>query len=197
MALIEIPARKGKAATVKKGQQIKLINTHGTQVVDTWAFNAADVSEFLSFPHTHTQTEHLIPRVGDVMVTNRRRPILTIVEDTSPGIHDTQCAACDRYRYALLGVEGFHDSCSDNLFASLSELGLTPSHTPQPLNAFMNIPISEDNSIAFEPTVSKAGDYLLFRAEMDLVVAFSCCPQDIVPINGPDCTPVDAHFEIA
>jgi uncharacterized protein YcgI (DUF1989 family) len=197
MALIEIPASKGNAALVKKGQSVKLINTHGTQVVDLWAFNSADSSEFLSFPHTHTQTEHVIPKIGDVMVTNRRRPILTLVEDTSPGVHDTQCAACDRYRYELLGVTGFHDSCSDNLTAALSALGLTASHTPQPLNTFMNIPIDENGKIAFKPTVSKAGDYVVLRAEMDLAIAFSCCPQDIVPINGPDCTPVECHFEIA
>jgi uncharacterized protein YcgI (DUF1989 family) len=129
-------------------------------------------------------------------VTNRRRPILTLVEDTSPGIHDTLCAACDRYRYELLGVKGHHDNCQDNLHAGLDELGLKAPETPAPWNMFMNIPVAPDHSIAFEPTVSKAGDYVLLRAEMDLVIAFSSCPQDIVPINGPDCNPVEAHFEV-
>ncbi|MEE9300072.1 MAG: urea carboxylase-associated family protein [Alphaproteobacteria bacterium] len=196
MSLIEIPARKGKAALVSKGQSVKLINTHGTQVVDTWAFNKIDMTEFMSMEHTRTALSAIIPKVGDAMVTNRRRPILTLVEDTSPGIHDTLCAACDRYRYELLGVKGHHDNCTDNLRAGLDELGLKAPGTPAPWNMFMNIPVAPDHSIAFEPTVSKAGDYVLLRAEMDLVIAFSSCPQDIVPINGPDCNPVEAHFEV-
>ncbi len=193
---VEIPARKGKAALVDKGQQVRLINTHGTQVVDSWAFNRADLSEFMSMAHTRTAIERVNPKVGDVMLTNRRRPILTLVEDTSPGIHDTLCAACDRFRYELLGCKQYHDNCADNLHAALSELGLMAPETPAPLNTFMNIPIQADGSISFEPTVSKAGDYVSFRAEMDIVIAFSACPQDIVPINGPDCKPVEAHFEI-
>ncbi|MCZ6720294.1 MAG: urea carboxylase-associated family protein, partial [Proteobacteria bacterium] len=173
-----------------------LINTHGTQVVDTWAFNKIDMTEFMSMEHTRTALSAIIPKVGDAMVTNRRRPILTLVEDTSPGIHDTLCAACDRYRYELLGVKGHHDNCTDNLRTGLDELGLKAPGTPAPWNMFMNIPVAPDHSIAFEPTVSKAGDYVLLRAEMDLVIAFSSCPQDIVPINGPDCNPVEAHFEV-
>ena len=83
-----IPARRGKAAKVKAGQTIKMINTHGTQVVDTWAFSSADLGEFMSMEHTRPHIGHIYPRTGDIMYTNRRRPILTIMEDTSPGVHD-------------------------------------------------------------------------------------------------------------
>jgi uncharacterized protein len=192
--LIEIPARRGKAVRVRQGQHLKLINTHGTQVVDTWAFNADDLHEFMSMEHTRPHIGRIIPKAGDVLYTNRRRPILTLVEDTSPGIHDTIIAACDRYRYKFLGVEGYHDNCTDNLHAALAELGLTPPEVPSPLNMWMNIPVAPDGRIDFLPTVAKPGDYVLLRAELNVIMAFSACPQDILPINGT--RPVEAHFQI-
>ena len=190
---ITIPARKGKAAFARKGQHVRVINTHGNQVVDTWAFNRADPKEFLSLEHTRAQTQSLFWKVGDALVTNRRRPILTIVADTSPGIHDSLCAACDRYRYELLGCTEYHDNCTDNLHAAMTELGVREPETPSPWNLFMNIPVG-DGRIQFLPTVSKPGDYIEVRAEMDCIVAFSACPQDIVPINGGK--PVEAHFAV-
>ncbi|MFI4988840.1 MAG: DUF1989 domain-containing protein, partial [Alphaproteobacteria bacterium] len=186
----------GKAAILRQGQSVRVINIHGSQVVDTWAFSLRDPREFMSMEHTHTSLLRLFPKAGDALVSNRRRAILTMTEDTSPGIHDTVIAACDRYRYELLGCTGYHDSCTDNLAAGLAELGMTPPETPSPLNLFMNIPVGKAGSLSFEPTVSKPGDYVTLRAEMDCVVAFSACPQDIVPINGKGCTPMDAEFEI-
>jgi len=103
-------------------------------------------------------------------------------------------AACDRYRYKFLGVEGYHDNCTDNLFSGMAELGLTPPEVPSPLNMWMNIPVAADGSISFQPTVSKAGDFVLLRAEMDVVMAFSSCPQDILPINSQK--PVECHFQV-
>ena len=197
-SLIEIPARRGKAAFVAAGQVITVINTHGEQVVDTWAFNRTDLSEFMSNEHTRAHSLHLIPKPGDIMRTNKRRPILTLTEDTSGGIHDTLIAACDRYRYAFLGVEDYHDNCADNLFAGMRELGLEPAEVPSPLNLFMNIPWKPDGQLGFEaPPRPVPGSYVRLRAEMDLVIAFSACPQDILPINGKAGKPVEAHFSIA
>lgn len=198
---VTIPARGGKAAFLEAGQRIRVINTHGQQVVDTWAFNRADLEEFMSMEHSRTFLSRIMARVGDSMATNRRRPILTLVEDTTvegdtAGIHDTLLAACDRYRYELLGCEGYHDNCTDNLAAALAELGLTRPETPSPWNLFMNIPVAADGSVAFVAPVSKPGDYVTLRAEMDCVVAFSACPQDVVPINGVNCTPTEAHFQV-
>jgi hypothetical protein len=122
--------------------------------------------------------------------------MLTVIEDTSGGIHDTMIAACDRYRYELLGCAGYHDNCTDNLAAGLAELGLTPPETPSPLNLFMNIPVIDGNAIEFRPPVSTPGSYIALRAEMDCVVAFSACPQDVIPINGTALRPTEAHFEI-
>ena len=195
-SLIAIPARRGKASLVARGQSVRVINTHGQQVVDTWAFRRGDLTEFMSMEHSRTSLGRIIPAVGQSMVTNRRRPILTLVGDTSGGIHDTLLAACDRYRYELLGCEEYHDNCTDNLAAALAELGLTPPETPSPWNLFMNIPVAPDGSVGFEPPVSRPGDHLTLRAEMDCVVVFSACPQDIVPINGVDCVPTEAHFQV-
>src|ERR1700728_3115302 len=89
---ILIPARRGKAAFVDRGQSVTVINTHGEQVVDTWAFNRSDLTEFMSMEHSRAGMQRLIPAVGDALLTNHRRPILTLSEDTSGGIHDTLMA---------------------------------------------------------------------------------------------------------
>ncbi len=191
-----IPARRGKAAIVVAGQKVKVINTHGQQVVDTWAFVHHDLGEFMSMEHTRATLVKMTPAMGDHLYTNRRRPILTLVEDTSPGIHDTLLAACDSYRYGLLGCSEYHDNCTDNLAAAMGALDLRAPETPSPLNLFMNIPWSEDGSLAFEPPMSKPGDYVVLEARLDLVIAFSACPQDILPVNGRAGTPTEAHFEV-
>jgi uncharacterized protein YcgI (DUF1989 family) len=191
-----IPARSGKAAFVARGQSIKVINTHGAQVVDTWAFNRSDLGEFMSMEHSRATHHHMIPRVGDALLTNRRRPILTLTEDTAGGIHDTLMAACDRYRYEELGHAGYHDNCTDNLASGLADLGLAPPETPSPLNLFMNIPWTDAGELSFDPPIPCPGSFVLLRAEMDLVIAFSACPQDILLINGTGRKPTEAHFEI-
>lgn len=192
--LIFIPARHGKAAFVKKGQRVKVINTHGTQVVDTWAFNANNLREFMSMEHLRVWTGHYRAKAGDALITNTRRPILKWLEDTSPGVHDTMMAACDRYRYQLLGCKTYHRNCNDNMWEAMIEAGFHPSETPSPLNLWQNTPIEPDGSISQRPTASKRGDYVLFRAEMDAVVCFSACPQDILPINSKN--PKSAHFQV-
>lgn len=193
---LTIPSRRGKAVYLVQGQQIRVINTHGQQVIDTWAFNHADLTECMSMEHLRTTLGRLQVRVGDPLVTVQRRPILRLMEDTSPGVHDTLLAACDRYRYELLGCTTHHDNCTDNLAAALAELGLVSPKTPSPWNLFMHIPVQPDGELSFEPPVSQPGDYVCLRAEMDCVVAFSACPQDLVPINGVACTPTEAHLEI-
>ena len=195
-SLITIPARRGKAALLSRGQSVMVINTHGQQVVDTWAFRRDDLTEFMSMEHSRTSLGRIMPVVGQSMVTNHRRPILTLVEDTSGGIHDTLLAACDRYRYELLDCDGYHDNCTDNLAAALAEMGLQPPETPSPWNLFMNIPVAQDGSVSFQSPVCGPGDHVTLLAEMDCVVAFSACPQDVVPINGSDCVPTEAHFQV-
>lgn len=195
-ALRLIPARKGVAERVKAGQIVTVINTHGSQVVDSWAFNPEDPGEFMSMEHSRGAMLRVNPKVGDTLRSNKRRAMLTLTEDTSGGIHDTLIAACDRYRYEQLGHVGHHDSCTDNLAHALAALGITGAETPSPLNLFMNIPVRADGSVSFEPPVSTPGSHVRLRAEMDLIVVFSACPQDLVPVNGAACTPQDAHYTI-
>lgn len=189
-----VPARCGRAVRLKAGEVIKIVNTHGTQVCDTWLFNSEDLSEFLSMEHARAHCNSIIPKAGDELFSNRRRSIGTLLTDTSPGIHDTLMAACDLHRYTNLGVVGYHDSCADNMRLALAAIGLRSHEVPQPFNLWMNIPVKPDYSVEWLPPVSKAGDYVEIRAEMDVVVVMSACPQDIVPIN--DLNPVEVTFSV-
>ncbi len=191
---ILIPARRGVAAYVQAGQTVTVINTHGSQVVDTWAYNAKDMGEFMSMEHTRAAILTLLPKVGDVFRTNKRQPILTVVEDTTPGIHDTLVAACDCHRYRQLGAAGYHDNCTDNLHQALEAIALESTATPSPLNLFMNVPVENDGTLSFLPPVSKPGQFISLRAEQDIVIVLSACPQDMVPVNN--MIPTEAHFKI-
>lgn len=192
--LVEIPARGGKATRLKQGQAIKMINTHGHQVVDTWAFNADDLTEFMSMEHLRAMLSSIFPKQGDYLYTNQRRPILKMEEDTSPGRHDTLMAACDVHRYQLLGCTEYHENCTDNLAAAMKDLGLESPETPSPLNMWMNIPVELAGETGWQPPLSKPGDHVVLRAEMDCIVAMSACPQDIIPVNAGN--PVEAHFQV-
>lgn len=194
--LVTIPARRGKAARIRAGQHVRVVNTHGTQVVDTWAFSAADPTEWMAMEASRAFFMKLAAAVGDSFVTNRRRKILTLVEDTAGGRHDTLMAACDAERYGLLGVKGHHDNCRDNLHAALGELGVKVPATPSPWNLFMNIPWTASGALSWAEPVSTPGSYVRMRAEIDLVIAFSACPQDILPINGVTGKTTEAHFTI-
>lgn len=194
--LVTIPARRGVAVWVGAGQHVRIVNTHGTQVVDTWAFNAGDLTEWMAMDASRAWFMRLAAGIGDSFVTNRRRPIVTLVEDTSGCAHDTLIAPCDPDRYGLLGVEGYHDNCRDNLHAALGALGLAIPATPPSLNLFMNIPWTPDGRLAWGEPLSTPGSYVRFRAEMDLVMALSACPQDILPINGRTGRTTEAHLAI-
>ena len=191
-----IPARGGKAVSIRQDQAVKVVNTHGEQVVDTWAFRANDVTEFMSMDATRATICKIRPSVGNSYYSNRRNAILRLEEDTSPGVHDTLMAACDNERYGLLGCTAYHDNCADNLVGSMKELGIHVSWIPSPLNLFMNIPWTADGVLSFESPVTRAGDYVILRAEQDVIMVFSACPQDILPINGIHTAPTEAHFEV-
>jgi uncharacterized protein len=190
-----VPARSGKAVQVRKGERVKLVNINGSQVVDTWAFNALDMKEFMSMEHTRVMLGRVNPKCGDELFSNRRRAILSIIEDTSPGVHDTLRAACDPVRYRLLGFDK-HESCANNLVGALLELGCRPEHLPCPLNVFENCPVQADGAFTVAPPPVKPGQYITFRALMDVIVVFSACPMDVFPTNGPDCIPKPVAYEL-
>ena len=191
-----IPPRCGVAVRLKAGQLLCVENTHGTQVCDFWAYLAADLQQYLSMSHCRTWLEHVFPRIGDKLVTNRRQPILEIESDTSEGVHDTIMSCCDSTRYQLLGCEEYHDNCADNLRMSLQAIGLAAPHVPDPFNLWMNIPITAAGATSFEPTVSSPGDVVGLRALEDCIAVMSACPQDKNPINGLDAVPTELHFTV-
>lgn len=146
--------------------------------------------------------------MNDTLVTNLREPILTFVEDTSSGSHDTLIAACDPNRYKQLGAPDWekHGSCAENLVLALKELNeraglkgakgvgaeISVNTVPAPLNLFMNVPWDTDGKLGFGKPKSTPGDYVRFYAERDVVVVMSACPQDLTDINGKEIN--DAHF---
>ena len=144
--------------------------------------------------HCRVSFERYRPKLGDVMVTNQRRPILKIMEDTAAGAHDTLLAACDKYRYEQLGSKTYHRNCTDNLWEAMIGAGYKITETPSPFNLWQNTPVEPDGSIRPNPPAYRKGDYILMRAELDLVICLSACPQDITSINGNK--PRNAHFEI-
>ena len=172
-----------------------MVNTHGSQVVDAWALVSPHLDERMSMAHTRAMLSSLRVEVGDHLYSDRRRPILTLTEDTSPGLHDLLFPACDVRRYELLGFSGRHDNCCDNFRTALLELGHERRAVPSPLNLFMNV--SRDGGrLELEPSLSRPGDHVVLRAERDLIAVLSACPQDMVPINGPAMQPRDVEVEL-
>ena len=192
----QVPPRCGVAVRVTAGLSIRVINTHGTQVCDFWALCDGSLHEFLSMAHCHTETGGIMPSVGDVMVSNRRRPMLTILSDDSPGVHDTVIASCDWPRYQVLGCTEYHDNCADNFRMALMAIGEAAVHVPDPFNLWMNIPVSPQGRISWEAPVSSAGHSIVMRAETDIITIMSACPQDLTPVNGDGLAPTELHFRI-
>ncbi len=190
----EIPARQGRAVRVDRGQALQIINTFGHQVVDFWAFDARDLGTFLSMEHTRATLSRLTPRVGDVLVDNRREPMLAFESDTSPGVHDTVIAPCDPARYAKLGCAEDHASCADNLQRALKSLGLAVPACPASFNLWMNIPVLPTGELEWRETVAKPGDTVIFRALVDCILVMSACPQDVIRINSG--RPVSAQYAL-
>src|SRR5438270_9225672 len=195
VATVHIPAREGRAVRVEEGRRFRVIDVEGGQVADTWAFVADNRGEFHSAQHTRVHVGRLFPRPGEQFVTTTRRPILLLEEDATPGIHDMLCAACDPARYEGLGVEGWHASCEENLQTALRAVGVEPPRfAPQPINLFMNTPARADGTIDWLPAPTEAGGSVLMRAELDLVLVVSACPQDIVQINEGKPSPVEIEL---
>lgn len=183
---VTIPGARAKAFPLKRNEQSRIINLEGSQVVDAWAFCVDQIEEYLSTEHTRSCLEKLIPTVGDALYSNRRRPILRITEDTSPGVHDLLLSACDRERYRLLGVDNYHRNCADNLHEALAELNIAIQDVPSPFNMFENVRINDKGELSIQPPLVAAGDSITLLAELDIILVLSCCPMDIALTNGPD-----------
>lgn len=195
-SLQTLQAGYGVAIPLDKGRELVVMNTHGSQAIDTWALNRENLDEFMSMEHSRSRLSRVVPKVGDTLVSNRRAPILTLTGDSSPGVHDTLLCACSPEIYREHGCPDDHRSCEGNFHEALAAIGMTLGCTPAPLNLFMNVSIGHNNEVIRAAPVSKPGDYVRFRAEMALIVVLSACPQDVTPINGDDCTPRDIQYAV-
>lgn len=191
----EIAGGHSTAVRLNAGQAVKLINTSGTQTVDMWALAAADGAEHLSVEHTRRMLSKLFPAEGDALYTNRRNIILTLERDTSGVRHDMLIACCDAWLYRYYGAPADHRNCHDNFVEALARIEIEPKTVPNPVNLWMNVPVSEDSRITLSEPVCKAGDFVVLRAQMDCCVVFSACPMDITPVNGGG-KPRPVHFTV-
>lgn len=191
---IHVPARTGASVELKKGMLIRITDLQGQQPCDFWAFCKEDPREFLSAEHTKPTILKIRPGLGDSAYTNMRRPIVTLIEDNSPGQSDMELAACDEARYRMLGAKMPHASCQNNLQKEIKKLGLGIRGIFQPWNLFTNFPVRADGTIGIEAPDTKPGDNCTLRAEMDCYVVVSACPQDMNPTCGG--TPTDLKVEI-
>ena len=153
-----------------------------------------NIKEYLSAEHTRPSIERLFPKEGEAFYTQERRPIITLLEDHTPGIHDMLFAACNPSRYRELGVESWHASCEENLQKCMETLGQAGIEIPQPVNLFTNFPVSRDGELGVAAPLTKAGDYVVMRAEMDAYICVSACPQDQNQTNSG--TPTDIKVEV-
>ncbi len=198
--VVEVPGGHGAAVSLAAGERLEIVNTHGTQVVDFWAVATAEPAECLSMEHSRRVTGHLHPVVGDVLVSDRRDPMLVLEVDDFPGTHDTIVACCDPWLYRHYGVED-HRSCAENFREALGRLGLTPARTPNPLNLWMNVPV-EGNSVSIGPPLSRPGDRVVFRALRDVTAVMSACPMDLpastgaATINGTENRLMPVHYRV-
>ncbi len=169
---------------VAAGRSFRVVDVDGGQVADLFAFALDDPSEHLSADHTRAELFRLFPSIGESFVTNRRRPILLFEADTSPGVHDMLFAACDAARYEGLGAGADHASCAENLRAAVASAGFGPVGSPQPVNLFEDTSVESDGSLCWQPSRTKAGDYVQLRAERACLVVVSACPYDLAPITS-------------
>ncbi|MBX4864112.1 urea carboxylase-associated family protein [Rhizobium bangladeshense] len=191
-----VPASHGRGYQMQAGQVAIITNLHGNQVVDAWALAAAEAGEFSSMDHTRSVNSSIYFEKGMVVVSNRRRLMMTLVDDSAALRHDTLLCPCNAELYQQLGRNGYHRSCSDNFHEALSARAADLPFTPASLNLFMNVRVHSDGTLERHAPASKAGDFVALRAEMDLVLVLSACPQDITVINGDDRTPRDVAIRI-
>lgn len=186
----------GALISLNRGEGLRIVNTHGNQVVDTWALGVSDTSEYMSMEHTRRLLGKLFPTANDELVSNRRNPMLRIETDSAGGIHDTLCAACDPWLYEFYGSEPGHANCSDNFQSALRRQQIASQPTPSPLNIWMNVVVDADNRMDLLAPTSGMGDEIVLRALMDVHVIISACPMDVTPVNGDGLTAVDIAYEV-
>ena len=174
---------------LNSGQLVKIIDPQGEQVSDLIAFSLDDKAEWLSSGRTIDYANNIYLTRGNVLYSNRSRPMLTIVEDTV-GRHDFLLTPCSPETFQIIYKNHeYHPSCFENLSTNLEQFGITPDMIPTTLNVFMNVVVLESGELRIDPPPSKAGDYIVFRAEMDLIIGATACSAEMS--NNYSFKPID------
>lgn len=178
---------------IQAGECFRIEDLCGNQAVDTFFYNANDLSERYSAMDTILGQRNIYLTTGSVLRSNLGRPMLTITADTC-GRHDTLGGACstesNTVRYAL--EKKYMHACRQSFLKAImhSELGLTKRDIGSNINFFMNVPVTPEGKLTFEDGISEAGRYVEMRADMDVYALISNCPQLNNPCNAYNPTPV-------
>lgn len=174
----KINKQSGVAFKLKKGQKLKVIDPQGEQVSDMILFNASDPREKISSGKTLDFEESLLITKGNYLWSNRSKKMMEILEDTN-GRNDFLLAPCSRETFGIMYKhEGYHPSCFENLSIHLKQYGIEPDDIPTAFNIFMNVQFHSDGKLTVEPPLSKANDFILFEAQMDLLVGLTACSAE-------------------
>lgn len=185
-----VPAREGRGVVLAAGQLLDVVDLEGSQVADLVAYDAANPDEYLSPAHTAAVNASIRLGVGDALYSNHRNALLTILRD-DVGRHDIVVPCCDAERYLYSYGVADHRSCLDNLHQARDLLGLHLTvRGENAWNVFMHNRVTEDGEVVTDPAAQPAGSLIRLRAERDLVVLVSACPQDLSPCNDFDPTPM-------
>lgn len=175
-----IPPRSGVSFTIKKGQHLKVVDIEGEQVSDFICYNLHDKAEYLSSGRTIDYAETIFLTTGHPFYSNRSNIMFEIIED-KVGRHDfllTPCSA-DTFRI-IYGHTEQHRGCFGNLCEALKEHGIAPDEIPVCFNIFMHVTVDgETGRVGVLPPKSKAGDYIILEAKMDLIIGMTACSAEM------------------
>lgn len=188
----EIKKQSGAAFKLKKGQRLKVISPQAEQVSDMVLFNAEDIREKLSSGKTLDFEESILITRGNHLWSNRSKKMMSILEDTN-GRNDFLLAPCSPETFEIMyDYKGYHPSCFENLYSNLEPFGITPDDIPTAFNIFMNVQFNKEGKLSVDPPLNKAGDFLLFEAQMDLIVGLTACAAE--DSNNGTFKPI--HYDI-
>ena len=182
----------GIGFTLEKGQRLRVIDPEGEQVSDLVAFARGDRREWLSSGRSLDYANTIYLTTGHVLYSNRSRPLFTILAD-DVGRHDFLLTPCSIETFRIIyNHQGDHPSCFGNLAKNLASFGIEPDVIPTTFNIFMNVDVLPSGELAIGPPRSKAGDSIVLRAEMDLIVGLTACSAEMS--NNYSFKPIE--FEI-
>lgn len=178
MMIYTIPKQSGGAFRLNQGSKLKVIDPQGEQVSDMVLFNAADIREKISSGKTLDFENTILITKGHHLWSNRSRKMMEIMEDTN-GRNDFLLAPCSPETFEILyNNPDYHPSCFENLHTHLAAFGIQPDDIPTAFNIFMNVQFAADGQLSVDPPQSKAGDFVLFEAKMDLIVGLTACSAE-------------------